>query len=170
LRCSYALRATTPCSGKVAVPGKSGAHHGAAQRPGGIGGSAGLDPVPWPRLCLRYENPGGGQVEKIQVAEADGAGFATRSGRSFSQGAGRARPAVLAVDDLTRVMNAKRSGLRAIREHMPQLGQLGVAVLLHEPGDVVAPAPAARLALRSRARGRGGPRGWGRDLSCLGWR
>jgi hypothetical protein len=30
-------------------------------------------------------------------------------------------------------------GLRAIGEHMPQLGELGVAVLFHEPGDVVAP-------------------------------
>jgi hypothetical protein len=28
---------------------------------------------------------------------------------------------------------------------MPQVGQLGVAVLFHEPGDVVAPAPAAGL-------------------------
>ena len=65
-----------------------------------------MDPVPWPRLRLRYENPGGGQVEKIQVAEADRAGFATRSGRSFSQGAGRAQPAVFAVDDPTLVMNA----------------------------------------------------------------
>ena len=36
--------------------------------------------------------------------------------------------------------------LRAIGEHVPQFGKLGIAVLLHEPGDVVAAAPAARLA------------------------
>jgi hypothetical protein len=30
---------------------------------------------------------------------------------------------------------------------MPQLGELGVAVLFHEPRDVVATAPAAELAL-----------------------
>ena len=37
LRCSYALRATTPCAGKAAVREKACGHHGRAQRPGGIG-------------------------------------------------------------------------------------------------------------------------------------
>jgi hypothetical protein len=37
LRCSYALRATTPCAGKAAVREKACGHHGMAQRPGGIG-------------------------------------------------------------------------------------------------------------------------------------
>jgi hypothetical protein len=35
---------------------------------------------------------------------------------------------------------------------MPKLRQLGVAVLFHEPGDVVAPAPAAGLALDREGR------------------
>jgi hypothetical protein len=49
-------------------------------------------------------------------------------------------------------MDAERAGLRAIGEHMPQLGEPGVAVLFHEPGDAVATAPAAWLALDRERR------------------
>jgi len=35
---------------------------------------------------------------------------------------------------------------------MPQLGELGVAVLFHEPRDVVATAPTARFALDRQGR------------------
>ena len=35
---------------------------------------------------------------------------------------------------------------------MPQLGELGVAVLFHEPRDVVATAPTARFALDRERR------------------
>ena len=35
---------------------------------------------------------------------------------------------------------------------MPQLGELGVAVLFHEPRDVVATAPTARFALDGEGR------------------
>jgi hypothetical protein len=35
---------------------------------------------------------------------------------------------------------------------MPQLGELGVAVLFHEPRDVVATAPTARFALDREGR------------------
>jgi hypothetical protein len=42
--------------------------------------------------------------------------------------------------------------LRAIGQHMPEVGQLGVAIFLDELGDVLAPAPAAGLAL-DRERG-----------------
>jgi hypothetical protein len=39
-----------------------------------------------------------------------------------------------------------------IGEYMPQLGELGVAVLFHQPGDVIAAAPAAGLALDREGR------------------
>jgi len=35
---------------------------------------------------------------------------------------------------------------------MPQLGELGVAVLFHQPRDVVATAPTARFALDRQGR------------------
>ena len=81
-----------------------------------------IGPVSWPSPGLRYENPERGQVEKIQVAEADGAGFgaALRSDADHSlKGPGRARPAVLAVDHPAPVMNAERPGFRAIGEDVP---------------------------------------------------
>jgi hypothetical protein len=49
-------------------------------------------------------------------------------------------------------MDALRSRLRAIREYMPQLGQLRITVLFDQPGDVVAAAPAAGLALDRERR------------------
>jgi hypothetical protein len=49
-------------------------------------------------------------------------------------------------------MDTERSRLQAVREHVPKLGQLGVAVLLHEAGDVVAAAPAAGLTLDREGR------------------
>jgi hypothetical protein len=44
-------------------------------------------------------------------------------------------------------MDALRTGLRAIGEDMPQIGELRVAILFDELGDVVAPDPSAGLAL-----------------------
>src|ERR1700677_1993715 len=44
-------------------------------------------------------------------------------------------------------MDALRSRFRAIREYMPQLRELGVAILLDQLGHAVAAAPAAALAL-----------------------
>jgi hypothetical protein len=49
-------------------------------------------------------------------------------------------------------MDALRSGLRAVGEHVAQVRQLRIAVLLDEPGDVVAAAPAAGLALDREGR------------------
>jgi hypothetical protein len=40
----------------------------------------------------------------------------------------------------------------AIGERVPQIGELGVAVLFHQPGDVVATAPAAQWALDRKGR------------------
>jgi hypothetical protein len=45
-------------------------------------------------------------------------------------------------------MDALGVHLGAIGEHMPQVGELRVAVLFHEPGDVIAAALAARLTFR----------------------
>ena len=67
--------------------------------------------------------------------------------RSFAQGPWRARSAIGAVANLAPVTDALRSRLRAVREDVPQLRQLRIAVLFHELRDVVAAAPAARLAL-----------------------
>jgi hypothetical protein len=59
----------------------------------------------------------------------------------------RAPSAVFAVHGLALVIDALRSRFRAICEHVQQLRELGVAVLFHEPGDVVAAAPPAGFAL-----------------------
>ena len=60
--------------------------------------------------------------------------------------------AVLAVPDFAPVVDALRSRLRAVRQDVPELGKLGVAILFHEPGDVVATTPAARLAFDREGR------------------
>jgi hypothetical protein len=49
-------------------------------------------------------------------------------------------------------MDALGVCLGAIREHMPQLGELGVAVLFHEFCDVLATSPAAQRALDREGR------------------
>jgi hypothetical protein len=80
LRCSYALRATTPCAGKAAVREKTCGHHGTAQRPGGIGKNRSPSSCRrWHRLVLAAAHCGGGDVEKA------------KRGRWFSFGAGSGR-------------------------------------------------------------------------------
>jgi hypothetical protein len=74
------------------------------------GGSAGLDRFPGLAGAFGTKTRAG-QVETIQVAEADGAGFGADRRRSFSQGAGRARPAIFAVHHLALVINARGLGL-----------------------------------------------------------
>ena len=49
-------------------------------------------------------------------------------------------------------MDALRLRLRAIGEHVPEVGKLHVAILLHQLRDVVAAAPAAGLALDRQGR------------------
>ena len=63
------------------------------------------------------------------------------------------------------IVDAEGSCLRAIGEHVPQLRELGIAVLFHEPGDVVAAAPAAGLALDRQGRDAEDPRACARGLS-----
>ena len=46
----------------------------------------------------------------------------------------------------------ERPGLRAIGQHVPQVRQFHIAVLLDELGDVVATAPAAGFALDRQGR------------------
>jgi hypothetical protein len=55
----------------------------------------------------------------------------------------KSKPAIRAIPDLASIMDAVGLRLRAIRQHVPQLRQLHIAVLFHEPGDVVAAASAA---------------------------
>ena len=50
------------------------------------------------------------------------------------------------VPGLAPVVDAGRPRPGAVGERLEQIGQLGVAVLFHEPRHVVGPAPAARLA------------------------
>jgi hypothetical protein len=59
----------------------------------------------------------------------------------------RAEPAVFFRTPLAPVIDARGLGLRAICEHVQELRELGVSVLFHEPGDVVAAALAAGFAL-----------------------
>ena len=66
---------------------------------------------------------------------------------------------------LAPIVDAEGSRLRAIGEHVPQLRELGIAVLFHEPGDVVAAAPAAGLALDRQGRDAEDPRACARGLS-----
>jgi hypothetical protein len=56
------------------------------------------------------------------------------------------------VNHLALVADAGRFRLRAVGEHVPQFGQLHVAVFFHEAGDVVATAPTAGLALDRQGR------------------
>jgi hypothetical protein len=104
------------------------------------------------RLTIRRSSP----LSPLMVTRWPGARPSSVSppGRrgSFSQGPGRARPAVFAVNHLALVMDAERSRLRAVRENMPQLRQLGVAVPFHKPGDVITTTPAARRALDRQGR------------------
>ena len=85
--------------------------------------------------------------------------------RSFSQRPGRARPAVLAVNHLALVMDAERSGLRAIGEYMPQLGQLGIAVLFHRVWRRCSDRAGRRVRTRSRRSARGSPTACARGLA-----
>jgi hypothetical protein len=55
-------------------------------------------------------------------------------------------PQQLAVDRLAPVVDAGRARFRAVGEHLKQIGQLRIAVLLHELRNAVAPAPTAGLA------------------------
>ena len=105
-----------------------------------------------------------GAGRKIQVAEADGAGFgAPDRRRLFSQGPGRARTGVFAIAHAAPVMDALRLRLRAIREHVPQLGKLRIAVPFHELGDARCSGHAGRevrtrstaSTRKSEVRGRG---------------
>ena len=67
LRCSYALRATTPCAGKAAVREKTCGHHGTAQRPGGIGKNRSPSSCRrGPRLTPAAAYCGGGDAEKAK--------------------------------------------------------------------------------------------------------
>jgi hypothetical protein len=50
-------------------------------------------------------------------------------------------------------MDALRPRLRAIGEDVTQVGKLYIAIFLDQPGDVVAAAPAAGLALDRQGRG-----------------
>jgi hypothetical protein len=47
---------------------------------------------------------------------------------------------------LAPIVDAGRARLRAVGERLKQIGQLGVAMLFHEPRHIVGPATAARLA------------------------
>ena len=49
------------------------------------------------------------------------------------------------IDSSTAIVDARGPRLRAIRQGHEQLSQLGVAVLRHQPLDIVLPAPSARL-------------------------
>jgi hypothetical protein len=49
-------------------------------------------------------------------------------------------------------MNTNRARLGAVGQRLKQIGQLGVAMLFHEPRHIVGPATAARLA-NDRRRG-----------------
>ena len=86
-------------------------------------------------------------VESVDVLVDQGLDFWLAGSRAWSS-SGHWRPfaltsaeaAVFAVPDLAPVGDAVRFRLRAIGEHVPQLGKLYLAVLLDELGDVVAPA------------------------------
>jgi hypothetical protein len=93
-------------------------------------------------------------------------------------GSRRAPTAILAVNRLAPVIDARGLGLRAICKHVQQFGQLGIAVLLDELRDAIAAAPAAGCALdreggdpkvregvRVVSHASGGPR-----VSSSGWR
>jgi hypothetical protein len=95
------------------------------------GGSAGLDRFPGLAGAFGTKTRAG-QVETIQVAEADGAGFGADRRRSFSQGAGRARPAILAVHHLALVINARG---RPIAKTLP-LGSVGYETATNEKGEL----------------------------------
>jgi hypothetical protein len=86
-----------------------------------------------PTLSVRKN--GAGQVEKIQVAEAERGVPAPDRRRSFSQGPGRARPAVFAVLDPASIMDAVSVRLRAIGEHVPRFGQFHIAVRQRQVND-----------------------------------
>ena len=59
---------------------------------------------------------------------------------------------------LAPIVDASRARLRAIGERLKQIGQLGVAVLLHEPRHIAGPTSAARLANYRQRRTANRPR------------
>jgi hypothetical protein len=95
-----------------------------------------------PRQCAIAQNSssrGGRRVRRArhQPHELSLALAGHRSGTALWQ--------PLPVDRLASVMDAGRARLRTVRERLQQVGQLRVAVDLHQPRHAVAPAPAARL-------------------------
>jgi hypothetical protein len=67
-------------------------------------------------------------------------------------GAGALREQLL-VHRLAPVVDAGRARLLAVGQRQKQVGELGIAVLIHESGCGIAPAPAGRLADDRQRRG-----------------